>query len=279
MKKDFPAAHSNDTEWFAVDQDGNLALFDAGPSGANPHGFEEGPEYFSRYGFPKEAEVIVFDCDFKIEDYPELLQKPSKFLSADESGMYEDLAEPSQREFDSGFRDYMRHIYLFLISEAEIIPQLAPGESVMYFPDISASEHGLVVAPVTISEGFSEAINQLIQDEKIKGFAGVNPTIYQFEITSNLPIIHYSTDEGGYTYPYEKESTPTKGLNLKDVSHDLPFSYKKLNCRFDEMDQIQLMEIGFSEKDLSIWAHGGWVALDGKVYDFDGKFLGMDEDL
>ena len=34
--KDYPAAHSMDTEWFAVDASGNLAIFDSGESGAIP---------------------------------------------------------------------------------------------------------------------------------------------------------------------------------------------------------------------------------------------------
>jgi hypothetical protein len=34
--EDFPAAHSMDTTWFAIDRDGNLALFDSGEAGAVP---------------------------------------------------------------------------------------------------------------------------------------------------------------------------------------------------------------------------------------------------
>src|SRR5215469_8297759 len=36
MKTDFPAAHSMDTIWFAVDKDGHVACFDSGESGAVP---------------------------------------------------------------------------------------------------------------------------------------------------------------------------------------------------------------------------------------------------
>lgn len=34
--QDFPAAHSMDTEWFAVDADGNIGIFDSGEGGAVP---------------------------------------------------------------------------------------------------------------------------------------------------------------------------------------------------------------------------------------------------
>src|SRR5262245_52320304 len=33
---DFPAAHSMDTNWFAVDRDGHVAMFDSGKLGAVP---------------------------------------------------------------------------------------------------------------------------------------------------------------------------------------------------------------------------------------------------
>jgi hypothetical protein len=43
MEIDFPAAHSMDTEWFAVDRDGHVAYFNSGEAGAVPvplHGWD-----------------------------------------------------------------------------------------------------------------------------------------------------------------------------------------------------------------------------------------------
>ena len=36
MNTDFPAAHSMDTTWFAVDRDGHVGYFDSGEAGAVP---------------------------------------------------------------------------------------------------------------------------------------------------------------------------------------------------------------------------------------------------
>ena len=36
MDADFPAAHSMDTMWFAVDRDGRVGCFDSGEAGAVP---------------------------------------------------------------------------------------------------------------------------------------------------------------------------------------------------------------------------------------------------
>jgi hypothetical protein len=41
MDTDFPAAHSMDTEWFAVDQDGHVALFISGENGPVPRSTDE----------------------------------------------------------------------------------------------------------------------------------------------------------------------------------------------------------------------------------------------
>lgn len=35
--QDYPAAHSMDTEWFAIDKDGNIGVFDSGENGAVPY--------------------------------------------------------------------------------------------------------------------------------------------------------------------------------------------------------------------------------------------------
>ncbi len=39
MFQDYPAAHSVDTEWFAIDEDGYIALFGSGLEGAVPDVF------------------------------------------------------------------------------------------------------------------------------------------------------------------------------------------------------------------------------------------------
>lgn len=42
---DYPAAHSMDTMWFALDEEGHVALFDSGEAGAVPHDAYEGEDW------------------------------------------------------------------------------------------------------------------------------------------------------------------------------------------------------------------------------------------
>lgn len=44
--EDFPAAHSMDTAWFAVDRDGHVAFFSTGEAGALPHAAFSGEEAY-----------------------------------------------------------------------------------------------------------------------------------------------------------------------------------------------------------------------------------------
>ena len=45
MADDFPAAHSMDSYWFAVDRDGRVAVFATGEAGAMPQQAEQGDPY------------------------------------------------------------------------------------------------------------------------------------------------------------------------------------------------------------------------------------------
>lgn len=51
MSEDFPAAHSADTTWFAIDADGHVAVFESGEAGCIPS------EGVGEQGFPFEEEV------------------------------------------------------------------------------------------------------------------------------------------------------------------------------------------------------------------------------
>jgi hypothetical protein len=46
MDADYPAAHSADTTWFAVDADGHVGVFDSGQNGAVPEGAEPVDQYW-----------------------------------------------------------------------------------------------------------------------------------------------------------------------------------------------------------------------------------------
>ena len=72
--KDYPAAHSNDTDWFAVDENGDIALFAACAEGASPSYYSEDSFFDSWYEITEEERILVFNCDFPLKEFPKLLK-------------------------------------------------------------------------------------------------------------------------------------------------------------------------------------------------------------
>jgi hypothetical protein len=73
---DFPAGHSMDTDWFAVDKDGNIAVFDSGEDGAVPIEIESQThrfELFEKYTTPITPGLKQLYLDEKVVE--NLLQK------------------------------------------------------------------------------------------------------------------------------------------------------------------------------------------------------------
>jgi hypothetical protein len=60
MDQDYPAAHSMDTVWFAVDRDGHVAFFDSGEAGAVPETAAEDVNLAPVRG-SRPADEIVYD--------------------------------------------------------------------------------------------------------------------------------------------------------------------------------------------------------------------------
>src|SRR5262245_65976604 len=63
MDADFPAAHSMDTNWFAVDADGHVAHFYSGQSGAVPVAASQDPQWEVQRRLPEALPYVepVYD--------------------------------------------------------------------------------------------------------------------------------------------------------------------------------------------------------------------------
>lgn len=75
MDADYPAAHSMDTHWFAVDQDGHVALFFTAESGFMPEHADavEGPELIELYQVLAGQKPPGLDEEGMIDDWNEFL--------------------------------------------------------------------------------------------------------------------------------------------------------------------------------------------------------------
>jgi hypothetical protein len=72
MEPDYPAAHSTDASWYAVDKNGNVALFITGAGGAIPNSAysPEGAEYLDEID-PEEREELGLAEDLPADQLPD----------------------------------------------------------------------------------------------------------------------------------------------------------------------------------------------------------------
>ncbi|MGE3807256.1 MAG: hypothetical protein AB7K24_21545 [Gemmataceae bacterium] len=89
IEADFPAAHSMDSSWFAVDRDGHVGYFYTGADGAMPHAASPGP---SAYDGMLDMEDLPEDLRDEFAARPDVLAELARLIPA--SKPKRDLADP-----------------------------------------------------------------------------------------------------------------------------------------------------------------------------------------
>jgi hypothetical protein len=119
MEADYPAAHSMDTTWFAVDRDGRVGMFDSGENGAVPQAAQmdlrrdelllvlrggppgTGPEFANPW--EEAARLGVFY--YAANDYPELpLEEPYPLVFRAQKPLHVDSLPPKYRKLIRAIR-------------------------------------------------------------------------------------------------------------------------------------------------------------------------------
>src|SRR5262245_39985440 len=116
MSQDYPAAHSMDTCWFAVDKDGHVAVFDTGEAGAVPQrAFADDP-----YDVREEL-IRLFPGTGSLQD-PEGRRLPGPADGADGPGL-------EHCWFGDGSRD-QGHTLMFLDSLDPVRDEIDRGRGI-----------------------------------------------------------------------------------------------------------------------------------------------------
>jgi len=182
MDADFPAAHSMDTDWFAVDQAGYVALFDSRENGPLPPDADRQDLAISAYfpGFP--LEEAQEDSSRASEAMDDFLDHPEHY------GLYNFVAEvdsdlplhppymlykkPEQPlhidQLPPEARSVIRRVqFRFLFSEREQIQILDHLPGVIWTPECCGylSEDGKTIKPVPGYEDLFADWVKLIRQE------------------------------------------------------------------------------------------------------------------
>ena len=216
---DYPAAHSMDTKWFAIDKDGNIGVFDSGENGAVPDSsyrveilddllLESATKYKNR----------VLQLNITAKNIANILALKDLEIGSNNNG----IKIPSNYEL---LDKAILYSWLFLLSSDDVISRLEietiednyavhfPGEQ----PIVYLENCRLIIVKELIEEGL------ILAGKTIDNFGNEFHTLFGF--------FSYAMDYGK-AYPYEQAGKPSIPLSLDDLPKDIRDAI--VQTRFDD---------------------------------------------
>ena len=230
---DFPAGHSMDTDWFAVDKDGNVAVFDSDQEGAVPieiEGQTNRLELFEKYATPITPVLRRLFLDEKVVE--NILQKCD----------YVTLIQIMEKE-------YFTEGCIVLLNEGK------KWEDLNFEEKISKEKSDFAIClsqniPLYLISGIYSIRNELIAAIKNKviiqacKFDRYSETCYEGVGIGDLGIYVYDHEyPDGRTEPYCNAHTPEFPLKANQIAPDLAEKiphFKEIT--FEHQYYIQPME-------------------------------------
>jgi hypothetical protein len=226
---DFPAAHSMDTAWFAIDNDGNVALFETGESGAVP-------------------EEAYTDDAYSMQD--EVRALPSNGFKFDPQGYAEtrwsDHAIDPDEEADAD-----TEVFMFLTDTVPTQDLLARLDA----EEMQATQGKCFRLKLRDRAAYAELHARAACAGCYRDYGE------REEDLASHGIYRYShTCENWIAGPYARSTVPAKPLAIDDI----PASIKKIAVAFDgrfaDTQKLQPAE----HWSCSSW-EAGWLSSDGKT--------------
>ena len=224
---DFPAAHSMDTMWFAVDADGHVAAFESGEGGGVPMLAYLGEDYF--------------DVAQQLRDLPE-------------TGAKLDL--------DGHVSNALGHQHVeghWRTPGTDVVAFVADADSAR---DLVA-KLGATVSPATTGHVLHFELGDLAAFDELHArgacmFCESEFPDEQGELAAH-GVYRYACDDG-IAIPYTRLAVPTEPLAIADAPADVRANAIRFAGKFADTAQLQPAEHWKSQG----WS-AGWLATDGKT--------------
>jgi hypothetical protein len=241
MAADFPAAHSMDSCWFAVDRDGHVGFFTTGEAGAMPAAGVTGDAAYQL-------------CDRLAGAVPpgEVIFDPRGYVLPGPAG--EDAAQVRAQDWP---------LLVFLTS-------LAPVRS-----DVEAGQ----ATPVRATEGYAVVLPRVTADQarRLTESGAVRATAFFFggpdderNSRARFGVYEYGhLCENWIAGPYGRERVPARPLHVDQLPPAVRKQLKEATLAglsFAEATHIQPAE----HWECETW-ESGWLGLDGVVRPFPGR--------
>jgi hypothetical protein len=249
VNQDFPAAHSMDSAWFAVDRDGRVAYFSTGEAGAMPEDAADNEElYEALNALPKRGEEIVEPYrHLPSDDAPEAVpHEGPTYVSDDRSTsittMLADVA-PVRGEIEAGRARVLR---------------AAVGWAV-HFPEMTA------------------AMVKHLHDEKLCRGCFLDYRSYggddedgegsRDSLATRGIFVYSHTCENWISEPYGREASPSMPISVDDLPAEVRGQLVRLPVSFADEPYIQPAE----HVPCASW-EAAWLETDGRhVHAFEGQ--------
>lgn len=278
--QDYPAAHSMDTTWFAIDADENVAVFDSGEGGAVPESFK--PKFFDIYFVDAFIELFAKDDSDLVKiptpaqsvldkmDRSEFIKDVKNALSEEEYYLQRNHNELAGIEPDL-FPDYklrLRNTLLTLNSKSSIsqLQENTSGRIVQFSGEpLVVYVEGLIIP--------SKAMAMIESGDILAGRRFSLNTTPKRIPPHWLGAFSYHCDLGS-AIPYTRQGCPSIPLKLHDLSADLQ-DWLSLTwfdkVQFEKTKLLQPIEY----EACRTWSvHESW--LDSKLRDQNSFDLGIE---
>lgn len=218
MKDDFPAAHSMDTTWFAVDGKGNIASFASGEAGALPYDARADGDvgigtWMVQLINESEYELLLDDLLVESDDklyqgryWPEIKYDPVGSIDSSRTIAYSVLFWLKDR---NGFEELSRK------AESELIRVKHPSEVLGWVPEMNPA-----------------AVHRLVRSNSVKK-VWVDFE-FSFERMGWYSYSHGDAFENWISGPYLKESSPNKPMKLSQLP--AKFQEQLSTVEFERLD-------------------------------------------
>ncbi|HEX4796704.1 MAG TPA: hypothetical protein VH370_23130 [Humisphaera sp.] len=238
MQPDYPAAHSMDTHWFAVDSAGHIGFFETGEPGPVPvdaQADEDAHEWLKHLFFAAPAMLLL------------------NARSKDAVHAHELFEESSRR---GGFGYSINSSLCMLLRSKQYVSEV--GKGVQVGPDVVTPEG--TVYPVYVSEIDEQAYRAIHETGTCVGCVGL------WGLDENrgerLGIYHFAAEDYRHG-PYVRIGVPDKPLLISQLPAQVQslIAACPLPIRFDKEPSVQPLEL----VPCSTWGGGEYLASDMKT--------------
>jgi hypothetical protein len=218
MEPDYPAAHSMDTDWFAVDPDGHIAMFHSGEAGAVP------------------VDATATEDDSLLDRLPGLVPDSEVVYDADGRRTPREGSEWPQASVWSGEET----VLLFLSSLKPVLKVISAGRAV----EVRATQGKAVL----LRHPTEEELQHYHDLPEFRGSYDLYLSEDETEPSSpaRLGLYEYGhLTENWISGPYGREMVPAQPLHIDQLPPNLRRKLGQLrlnNVRFADMAHIQPVE-------------------------------------